>query len=261
MAEAEPERAQFRGCVSARRSPPGPVELAAARQIHWWYQHNRALAARLLVEHISPGIRALDAGAAAGPNGAWLTAFGDLFAVCPDAERVSEYISEAPSAIPAACKLDRLPFGEETFDVIVAISSMHDPMSGDPRCILDEYARVLRGNGAICLIEPEWHPQLDEPVVAGRYLSLPYLVGICEASGLGVDRATRANLSQRIEGLVQPDAVRLGTSDVQLDDLKWGTRLVRNSLWFVAALERTYLMSHDIGTGAGAVVVAHKPGN
>lgn len=247
--------------MSKRSLSSHDMSLAATRQIHWWYQHNRALAARLLVEHVSPGTRGLDAGASAGPNGAWLSAFGDLHAVCPHEAGMKAYLLEAPGAMPAVARLGELPYAEESFDVIVAISAMHGFDSGDPRRILDEYTRVLRAGGAVCMIEPAWHPPDLTVAPSGRYFSLPYLVGISEASGLEVDRASRANLSQRIEGMVEPGAVRLGLPEVGLDDLKWGSRLMRNSLWFVAALERTYLMSHDIGVGAGIVVVAHKPGN
>lgn len=245
----------------SKRSPSSDVSLAATRQIHWWYQHNRALAARLLVEHVSPGARGLDAGASAGPNGAWLSAFGDLYAVCPHEAGIRAYALEAPASKPAVARLDELPYGEMSFDVIVSISAIHQFEAGDPRRILGEYSRVLRTGGAVCMIEPAWHPPSAARAPGGRYFSLPYLEGIAEASGLVVDRASRANLSQRIEGIVEPGAVRLGLPEVGLDDLKWGSRLVRNALWFVAALERTYLMSRDIGVGAGIVVVAHKPGD
>lgn len=213
------------------------------------------------MEHVSPGTCGLDAGASAGPNGAWLSAFGDLHAACPDEAGMKAYALEAPAAMPAVARLDKLPYVEESFDVIVAISAMHGFNAGDPRRILDEYSRVLRPGGAVCMIEPAWHPPGATVDPGGRFFSLPYLAGISEASGLAVDRASRANLSQRIEGIVEPGAVRLGLPEVGLKDLKWGSRLVRNSLWFVAALERTYLMSRDFGVGAGIVVVAHKPGN
>ncbi|RIK04552.1 MAG: hypothetical protein DCC49_13275 [Acidobacteria bacterium] len=247
--------------MSKRSSSPHEMSLAETRQIHWWYQHNRALAARLLVEHVAPGARGLDAGASAGPNGAWLSAFGELHAVCPHEAGARAYALEAPAAMPAVAGLDELPYIDESFDVIVAISAMHEFEAGDPRLILDEFFRVLRPGGAVCMIEPVWHPADAALTPRGRYFSLPYLIGIGEASGLEIDRSTRANISQRIEGMVAPSAVKLGLPEVSLDDLKWGSRLVRNSLWFIAALERTYLMSRDIGIGAGLVIVARKPRN
>lgn len=247
--------------MSKRPSHASEMSLAANRQIHWWYQHNRALAARLLVEHVSPGTRGLDTGVSAGPNGAWLSAFGELHAVCPDEAAMKDYLIEAPAAASAVAHLEKLPYTGDSFDVIVAISAMHGFAAGEPRRILDEYARVLRPGGAVCMIEPAWHPPGTAAASGGRFFSLPYLVGISEASGLEVVRASRANISQRIEGMLKPGAVRLGMPEVEFDDLMWGSRFVRNSLWFVAALERTYLMSRDIAIGAGVVVVAHKPGN
>lgn len=236
-------------------------ELQARRQIHWWYQHNRALAARLLVKYLRPGIRGLDAGATAGTNAAWISAFGELATISPDLDSLAIYRGEVPAVKAALAIPGALPFASCSFDVIVAISVIHDWRSGEPRSILDEFARVLKPGGAVCLIEPTWIPRSKHFQPEGRFVSLPFLAGISEAAGLVLEKQTHANLAQRFQGLIEPRAVRLGSPEVTVRDLTWGRRYVRNALWFLAALERTFLISHDLRAGASAVVVARKPGD
>lgn len=236
--------------------------IAAAQEYHWWYRHVRALAARLLVSDVRPGIRALDAGCGAGGLGSWLAGFGQLVGVDVSADALETAAATGVRSDRARAGVEALPFAARTFDVILSVCVLYHEEVADPRAAVSEYARVLKAGGAALMLEPA-HERLrrgyDDFQRTARRFRLGELVANAENAGLEVERATYANLTPLLPAWIKAARYRLGLGGPPISDLEQGGGIASRLAWLTSSFERIWLMQRDLPAGLSAVVVARKP--
>lgn len=234
--------------------------LVEATESHWWFDATSRLLEMLAAPHLATlpeDARCLDAGGGSGATGSWLarqrwTVLADVEPVAVDAA-VARYPYRA-----AFADLNRLPFADEAFDVVLCVTALCHEMNPDPAHTVQEFARVLKPGGCLLLLEPHhqwlWRGH-DRVTHTARRFNLPSLRALIRGSGLELRRATGA-----YSFLVPPALVLRvlergkSTSDVGRHQTGGGGLAGR-----VASLERRYLRHRDLPTGLSAAVVAVKP--
>ncbi|MGH3428167.1 MAG: class I SAM-dependent methyltransferase, partial [Mycobacteriales bacterium] len=118
----------------------------ALRQAHW--HRLRALQAPDLPETTRP-LRILDAGAGTGQVTQAIKACeipAEIIALDSSASMLREYRADHPDVPSVRGDIDRLPFADDTFDVVMFGKSLH---WGNPELTPREVRRVLRPGGAL----------------------------------------------------------------------------------------------------------------
>jgi SAM-dependent methyltransferase len=117
---------------------------------HWWHLGMRSLAEALLEGRLHGAL--LDAGCGTGGFLAWAETTGAFTRLCGidlSVEAVELARETVPEADLHAAPLDRIPFGDEEFDLVVSL----DVLQHVPDDVLDEslkeLRRVLRPGGAL----------------------------------------------------------------------------------------------------------------
>lgn len=236
--------------------------LVEATESHWWFDASSRLLEMLLADHIaglSPDARCLDAGGGSGATGSWLarrqwTALADVEPVAIEAA-VERYPYHGTFA-----DINRLPFADEAFDIVLCVTALCHEMNPDPSRTVSELARVVRPGGCVVLLEPHhrwlWRGH-DRVTHTARRFDLSTLRRMVTDAHLEIERATGAFT------FLVPPALALRflergktTSDVGRNQSGLGGLMGR-----LAALERSVLRHRDVPFGLSAVVVAVKPMN
>jgi len=117
---------------------------------HWWHVGMRSLAATLLDGRLHGAL--LDAGCGTGGFLAW-AAGTDAFTRLCGIDLSAEAIELAREAVPGAelhtGPLDRIPFGDGEFDVVVSLDVLQHVSEGLLDASLRELRRVVRPGGAL----------------------------------------------------------------------------------------------------------------
>jgi ubiquinone/menaquinone biosynthesis C-methylase UbiE len=233
--------------------------IAAAEDDHWWYRNTRALMADLLRPWLGANQRILDAGCGPGGNGAWLARHGGVVGVDTAQDALEFVRARRPATTPVQASAENLPFHDETFDVVVAVTLLYTVP--DDAAAISELARVLRRDGAIFVLEPAFRSlrRAHDVTVHGlRRYRRDELVRLAQRAGLRVQRATYAY------SFLAPPAALLATierrkaraaNDTGSDVERRGLDRVFAPL---AEAERRWLARHDVPVGTSAVVVATK---
>ena len=240
------------------------ARIAAAEDDHWWYRNTRSLMADLLAPWLRGDVvhgRILDAGCGPGGNGAWLATHGRVVGVDLSRDGLAFVRDRRPETAPVCATLERLPFDDASFDVVVAITVLY--CVDDDRASIRELARVVRPGGAVLLVEPAfaWLTRAhDKTVHSRRRYTRPGLTGEARRAGLTVERATYA-----YSFLVPPAAVLAAAERVRPHAAAdAGSDVERRSLDPVFArlgqAERGWLRGHDVPVGSTVVVLATRPG-
>ena len=91
--------------------------------------------------------------------------------------------------------INRLPFVDESFDIVMCVTALCHEMNPDPQVIVDEFARVAKPGARIVLLEPHhqwlWRGH-DVLTHTGRRFNLPMLRAMVQRAGLQLERATGA---------------------------------------------------------------------
>lgn len=232
------------------------ARIAAAEDDHWWYRNTRAVMRDLLAPWLRDDLLVLDAGCGPGGNGAWLASHG--WVVGMDIARVGLDLLRArrPELTPVQGSISTLPFRDETFDVVLAVTVV--TCVPDDQQALRELVRVVRPGGVLLLMEPAF-PALrrahDKTVHARRRYRRDDLVPRLETAGLTVQRATYL-----YSFLVPPAAVLAVAERLrphQVEDA--GSDVERRSLdpvfGWLAARERSWLTRHDLPVGTTVAIV------
>ncbi|CAB4576610.1 unannotated protein [freshwater metagenome] len=241
--------------------------MAAAGASHWWYRNTRELLAQLLVPHLQGREQPLllDAGGGTGATGGWMARYGAtvLADVEPMALDVARTDFDAArhgghGVLPVQADLNRLPFADASFDLVLCVTALCHRMNPDPAAIVRDFARITKPGGVVCLWEPGgrrlWRGH-DEVTHTGRRFAVRDLRDMAEAGGLQVQRATGA-----YSFLVPPAAV-LGVLErgKQTSDVGRAESGLGGLFPALARVERRLLRRVDLPAGLSAIVVATKP--
>jgi ubiquinone/menaquinone biosynthesis C-methylase UbiE len=235
--------------------------MVAAGERHWWYRSTSALLEQLVTPHL-PGIADtctfLDAAGGSGATGSWL------------ADRATTVLDDfEPLALQAATRdhggyrgvradLNHMPHPDDAFDAVLCVTALYHRMNPDPQRVVNEFARVTKPGGVVCLMEPGgkklWRGH-DEVTHAARRFSLAEMRSMVRVAGLDLVRATGA-----YSFLVPPAAVMgvlergKNKSDVGRNEGGLGGLLGQ-----VARAERALLRKLDLPFGLSVIAIGRKP--
>lgn len=235
--------------------------MVAAGERHWWYRSTRMLLEQLVSPHL-PGADAttlyLDAAGGSGATGSWLA--DRATTVLDDYEPVALKAAVDDHAGYRAVRTDlnALPHGASSFDAVLCVTALCHRMNPDPQAIVDEFNRVTKPGGVICLMEPGgkrlWRGH-DEVTHTARRFSLDEMRALVRNAGLDLVRATGA-----YSFLVPPAAVMgvlergKNKSDVGRNESGLG-----GVLGHVARAERAVLRRFSLPFGLSVIAVGRKP--
>lgn len=242
------------------------ARIAAAEDEHWWYRNTRALARDLLEPWLAArppgGRRILDAGCGPGGNGAWLAEYGTLVGVDVSTDALAFVRERQPSTLPVRGSLVVLPFPDDLFDVVLAVTVLYT--IPDDAGALSEIARVLAPGGVVVFLEPAFEAlrrEHDVTVHGQRRYRRDALTARVQDAGLTVQRATYAYsflappaaLLGAWERLRSPAGVS-GAAAAPASDVD--RRTLDRAFAPLAQAERRYLARRDLPFGTTVIVVA-----
>lgn len=235
--------------------------MVEAGEHHWWYRSTRSLLELLISPHlplVNIDTRYLDAGGGSGATGSWL------------ADRAVTVLDDfEPVALQAAVRdhagyrgvradLNHVPHRTCAFDAVLCVTALYHRMNPDPQAVVNEFARVAKPGGLVCLMEPGgkrlWRGH-DEVTQAARRFSLTEMRGLVHGAGLDLVRATGA-----YSFLVPPAAVMgvlergKNRSDVGRNEGGLGGVLGQ-----VARAERALLRRVSLPFGLSVIAIGRKP--
>lgn len=235
--------------------------MVAAGERHWWYRSTRSLLEMLVTPHLPPVEGSsiyLDAGGGSGATGSWL------------ADRATTVLDDfEPVALQAALRdhagyravranINDVPHGANTFDAVLCVTALCHRMNPDPQAIVNEFARITKPGGLVCLMEPGgkrlWRGH-DEVTHTARRFSLAEMRSMVRGAGLDLVRATGAY------SFLVPPAMLMGVvergknkSDVGRNESGLGGLLGR-----VARAERALLRRVSLPFGLSVIAIGRKP--
>lgn len=232
-----------------------------AGERHWWYRATRALLEGLLTPHLGStddDTVCLDAAGGSGATGSWLA--DRALTVLDDFELVALRAAARDHAgyRPVRADLNSLPHRTSSFDVVLCVTALYHKMNPDPQAVVNEFARVTKPGGLVCLMEPGgkrlWRGH-DEVTQAARRFSLAEMKGLTRVAGLDLVRATGAY------SFLVPPAAMMGllergksTSDVGRNESGLGGLLGQ-----VARAERAVLRRVSLPFGLSVIAIGRKP--
>lgn len=244
--------------------------MADAGEHHWWYRNTRILLGELLLPHLErraggrPPV-VLDAGGGTGATGGWMTrtattVLADYEPMALDVARHDHGAERhgGHGLLPVQADLNRLPFADESFDLVLCVTALCHRMNPDPAAIVRDFARITKPGGTVCLWEPGgkrlWRGH-DEVTHTARRFSVADLRTMAVDAGLTVERATGAYTflvpPAAILGVIEKGKER---SDVGRNDTGLGGLFPA-----MARAERWLLRRRDVPFGLSAITVATKP--
>lgn len=187
--------------------------LAEAEARHWWPEAMWRLASSWIGAAIAgrDGLDALDVGCGSGGTLARLSGLRGVSRVVglePRADALDWARRRDGAALFRGSAL-QLPFAGSSFDLIVCCDVIQHLEAGDDLVAVREMARVLRPGG-ILLVRTNAAPRRG-PVCGGRAYRLDGLIGLLQAGGMSVRRATHANAV----GWLARQARRLATAGAE----------------------------------------------
>jgi SAM-dependent methyltransferase len=235
--------------------------MVAAGERHWWYRSTRALLEMLIAPHL-PRVSAttmyLDAGGGSGATGSWLA--DRATTVLDDFEDLAlkAAVHDHAGYRGVRANINDVPHHAASFDAVLCVTALCHRMNPDPQAIVDEFARVTKPGGVVCLMEPGgkrlWRGHDDVTHTARRF-SLREMRGMVEAAGLDLVRATGA-----YSFLVPPAAVMgviergKNKSDVGRNEGGLGGLLGQ-----AARAERMLLRRASLPFGLSVIAIGRKP--
>jgi len=235
--------------------------MVAAGERHWWYRSTRALLEQLVSPHL-PEIDAatvyLDAGGGSGATGSWLA--DKAITVLDDFESLALQAAEEDHAGYRAVRADlnHPPHPDASFDAVLCVTALCHKMNPDPQVIVDEFARVTKPGGVVCLMEPGgkrlWRGH-DVVTHTARRFSLAELSSMVRVAGLELVRATGA-----YSFLVPPAAI-MGVAErgKHKSDVGRNEGGLGGLLGQAARAERALLRKVSLPFGLSVIVIGRKP--
>ncbi len=235
--------------------------MVAASERHWWYQSTRSLLEMLAAPHLpvmTSNTIYLDAGGGSGATGSWMA--DRATTVLDDFETVALQAAVRDHAGYRSVRADinHIPHRDGSFDGVLCVTALCHRMNPDPQAIVDEFARVTKPGGLVCLMEPGgkrlWRGHDDVTHTARRF-SLAEMRSMVRSAGLDLVHATGA-----YSFLVPPAAVMglvergKNKSDVGRNEGGLGGLLGQ-----VARAERAVLRKVSLPFGLSVIALGRKP--
>jgi SAM-dependent methyltransferase len=161
---------------------------------HWWHRGMRGIARAMLAGRLGGGAF-LDAGCGTGGFLAWVASLGTFERLC-GVDLSAEAIEIAHEVVPAAdlrvSPLDRLPFGDGEFDLVVSLDVLQHVPEGALAASLLELRRVLKPGGAL-LVRTNGDRRARRERDDWRAYDAATLAADLRRAGFAVRRVTYAN--------------------------------------------------------------------
>ena len=245
-----------------------PDEYAAMYAVedeHWWYVGMRRVADALLglgTDGARGRLEILDAGCGTGGNSAHLRAHGRVAAIDYSRDALG-YARERPGLRLARASVERLPFADAAFDLVLSNDVLCHVGVGSDLLAVREFARVLRPGGRLYLQLPayEWlRSHHDEAVYTGHRYTGGEVRRLLRRGGLRVRRLTYAN------GLLLPAAaawrvlnrVRRSGDAGERSDVRPLPGPINALLRAAISLEAPFLARCSLPFGLSVIAVAEK---
>lgn len=236
--------------------------MAEVAQRHWWYVACRRLLGSLLAAELGRAdpseFEILDAGCGVGATGGWLGEFGQVIALDNSPDALALYGEAFPRATRIEGSIERIELPNSSVDLVVCVTVLYHAAVNDPGNALDEFFRVLKPGGALCLLEPgmsRFRRGHDEATHGARRFDLAEIRGLVARSGLSIEKSTGA-----FSFLVPPAWVlskffgsRSGS------DLSSNSSGLFGLFGALAAAERWFVRRMSIPFGLSVVVIGRKP--
>ena len=232
-----------------------------AGERHWWYRATRSLLEGLITPHLGSTDEhtiCLDGAGGSGATGSWLA--DRALTVLDDFELVALRAAARDHVgyRPVRADLNSLPHRTDSFDAVLCVTALYHKMNPDPQAVVNEFARVTKPGGLICLMEPGgkrlWRGH-DEVTQAARRFSLAEMKVLIHAGGLDLVRATGAYsflvLPAALMGLLERGK---STSDVGRNESGLG-----GLLGHAARAERALLRKVNLPFGLSVIAIGRKP--
>ncbi len=231
---------------------------------HWWYVGMRQVADALLRHRFNGRTGALDildAGCGTGGNSAHLRGYGRVIGIDVSSDALS-FARARPGLRLTRGSVERLPFRDESFDLVVSNDVLcHLQVADDARAAA-EFGRVLRPGGVLYLQLPAFErlrSHHDVAVHTEHRYTRDELRGLLAGAGLAVDRLTYAN------ALLFPAAAawrvahrRERPEDVDHSDVHPVPALLNRALRTALALEAPVISRYDLPFGLSVIGVARR---
>jgi SAM-dependent methyltransferase len=174
--------------------------MARREERHWWYAGMRRVALAVLASALdgqarTGGLRILDAGCGTGGTTVELRRFGDVVGVDLAWEALQPARDRGLSAL-ARGSIERLPFGDETFDAATSFEVVYHLGVGSDASALAEIRRVLKRGGLFLLRVPahDWLRGEHDRLVHTRHRYTRTEVATkLTAAGFSIERLSWAN--------------------------------------------------------------------
>lgn len=239
--------------------------IAAASESHWWYRATRLLLQQTIspfLPPLSPETCYLDAAGGTGATGNWLA--DRAMTVLDDFEPFALNIArdESDGYRPVRADMNHLPHRDASFDAVLCVTALYHRLNPDPQVVVDEFARVVKPGGIVCLMEPGvrriWRSH-DEVTHAARRFSLGDMRSLVRDAGLTLVHSTGA-----FSFLVPPAAAlsvlsrNTPTSDASSSDVGRSGGRLSGVAGAVATLERKVLAHTSLPFGLSVLAIGRK---
>lgn len=231
---------------------------------HWWYVGMRRITSQLVTRYYPgrTGLCILDAGCGTGAMIDELTRFGTVTG-CDLSATALEYCRRRGLSRLSRASVVRLPFRDETFDLVTSFEVVSHRGVGDCEGALIEFRRVLKPGGRLLLRLPAYawlYSRHDEAVHTGRRFTAGEVRRALEASRFIVQKLSYANtlmfplaLVKRVAGGIAPRR-RTARSELRPNPA-WQDRLLGR----VLAAEASWIAHHSFPFGLSVLAVGEKP--
>lgn len=233
--------------------------------VHWWFVARRRIFLALLDRYLGKGTpdgrRILDIGCGTGTMLTYLARYGDAEGIDVDDQAIQYCHARGLTRVSQA-GADRLPFADETFDLVTALDVIEH--IDDDRAALREAWRVLRPRGLILVAVPAyrflWGRQDDINLHKRRYVARELRERLTSA-GFVVRRLSYINaiLFPAIAGVRLVRHLLPKPKALESDFSFPAPRPLNSLLGQVFGAERFALLRFDIPFGVSIVALAEKP--
>lgn len=233
---------------------------------HWWYTGMRRVAGVLLRRRFdgrTGNLAVLDAGCGTGGNAEYLRRFGDVTGVDVSGEAL-RFARRRPALRLAHASVERLPFRDNSFDLVLSNDVLCHLQVADDRRAVDEFARVLRPGGVLYLQLPAFdqlRSHHDAAVFTKHRYSAAEVRALLGGAGLAVRRVTYANALLFPLAAAWRSIHKLGApEESEQSDVRPVPGLLNAALRAVLSLEAPLINRRDLPFGLSVIGVAVKRG-